>query len=553
MKTVILAILVLAIGVYFFGYTSSSETFRPNIENCNIGIDLSTDNAISINQIARAKCATTEYRLPIANPKGEHSNKFTYSFLELNETEPSKLKDTRQLTALETALNSAKGQKFVIVFIHGWRHDAAIGDEDEKRFRTLLAYSRSFLNQREAKGRYLNAELFGVYIGWRGAQAIETGTAWMPLFIPTIWNRKAKSEAHAENVIAYLKTIEGHLSLNGEKDRMLVVGHSLGGNMLATALNACLAGNPSGSFACGEGDSKIVPITQYRANIEARAPIGNLTVLVNPAAEARKWADVQRLLRDRYGKPWKDGMLAQAMKYNDPLFKSTQKPTYISITATPNWHQSEHCTEEKCNNIYDSATYIHFPLSQLFATQKFESSTTIGHLLPSQLRPFGASHEIVTNKGSELNTAFGSSLNTKNSICDIQDGWLLDTRSIAKSRGESWDSGSSTRANPYSTDFARLFVSKKQSIYLQIRNALSPNTIRDKPNTIIYRQKPINVISFNHSPGWFKSFEPPYTPFWNIRATPNTIEEHGGYINYPLWCVINQMVLDNITAVAKAP
>ena len=45
---------------------------------------------------------------------------------------------------------------------------------------------------------------------------------------------------------------------------------------------------------------------------------------------------------------------------------------------------------------------------------------------------------------------------------------------------------------------------------------------------------------------WRSSVAAARSPFWNIRATDTVIEKHGGFVNYPLWCVINQLFLDPV-------
>lgn len=52
---------------------------------------------------------------------------------------------------------------WVYVFVHGWRHNADIGDENIAKFHTMLALSKNHLNQQN-----LNTKVLGVYVGWRG-------------------------------------------------------------------------------------------------------------------------------------------------------------------------------------------------------------------------------------------------------------------------------------------------------------------------------------------------------------------------------------------------
>ncbi|MEO1558030.1 MAG: hypothetical protein AAFS01_16500, partial [Pseudomonadota bacterium] len=41
------------------------------------------------------------------------------------------------------------------------------------------------------------------------------------------------------------------------------------------------------------------------------------------------------------------------------------------------------------------------------------------------------------------------------------------------------------------------------------------------------------------------------SPFWNTRVLDTAIREHDGFQNYVLWCNVNQLVLDDVTAPAS--
>ena len=45
------------------------------------------------------------------------------------------------------------------------------------------------------------------------------------------------------------------------------------------------------------------------------------------------------------------------------------------------------------------------------------------------------------------------------------------------------------------------------------------------------------------------SVVPGRAPIWNVRALDTAVREHGEYVNYPLWCAINQLVLDDVVTV----
>lgn len=520
---------LLAMAVVPMGCTSTG-VFRTDGGGCAEGVRFTADGEVKkspgSSKLQTAKCSTTTYHLPLKSPQPGDSTEFTYSFLELNEHSPTELKDANQWQKLDDVLKNDR-QKYVVTFIHGWRNDASLGAKDDRRFRTLLTYSRQFLNHRcHTERRYCNTQLVGVFIGWRGGLVKEIGDTnlALPAAVWTFWNRKKKSEQHAEGIVRHLKKIEGRLHLNpGDPgaDKMLIVGHSFGGNMLATALDECLTGEGNPKIFCGEGAQRIEKIADYKRKVPVSAPLGDLTIIVNPAAELKKWSDIQRAVRKRNGY---DGAKAR-QRQQDTLFRRDQRPTYIALTSARNWSDAEHCqigkNRKTCDNNYDWATGSLFPIGQ-FYKKDFEQKTAIGHALPSVKHPYGASHEVVTNESNAIETGFLSALDPSNAVCDVQDGWLWQIKALVEPGDNDWD----TRTEGKN----RLFVSKGQAgtrrITQQFRSGLSPA---------------------GASAASLGSFEPANTPFWSVRAASNVIADHNSYINYPLWCSLNQMVLDDIT------
>jgi hypothetical protein len=109
---------------------------------------------------------------------GNPSLMYYLSFLEFQENgEPVQYGEDKQLlkrsqfqvllTHLKTQREAGR-QNFILAFIHGWRHDARIGDENVKNTRLLAAYLTSFLEQRCVKyQRYCKVAVTAVYFGWR--------------------------------------------------------------------------------------------------------------------------------------------------------------------------------------------------------------------------------------------------------------------------------------------------------------------------------------------------------------------------------------------------
>ena len=99
-------------------------------------------------------------------------------------------------------------QNYVVTFVHGWRHDARRGDTNLKSFRTLLSYAKSALEHRCVEaGRYCDATLTGVFVGWRGQVLSHDWEGWLADLIaaPTFFTRKPTSDMVAGGVARFLK------------------------------------------------------------------------------------------------------------------------------------------------------------------------------------------------------------------------------------------------------------------------------------------------------------------------------------------------------------
>jgi hypothetical protein len=110
------------------------------------------------------------------------------------------------------------GSNYVVVFAHGWRHDASIGDLNVADLRLYAAHAARFLAERcETEGLYCDTRVTAIYIGWRGARVNErfwekylgpvgsylaSGAA-----VTTLFDRKPVSEQVAPSAISALRAI----------------------------------------------------------------------------------------------------------------------------------------------------------------------------------------------------------------------------------------------------------------------------------------------------------------------------------------------------------
>ena len=331
---------------------------------------------------------------------GNPSIGYYLSFLEFQEN--GNPVEPRQFQALSDHLKKQKvagRQNFVFAFVHGWRHDARIGDENVENVRLMTAHLASFLEQRcKAASRYCGVSVTAVYIGWRGARVDEQRLDWLfrgyfpgvtsaignVLASMTLFDRKPVSERIAPSVVSALQEIDRRMRVGEsdaqdwyERSRMIVVGHSLGGNLLATALQDQMIAIVNKNFDAIQKAAAAPNTIQPRPLV--KSPLGDLVVLLNPASEAEKWTSIQRAFLNRVN-------AAVVSKDVQTAYRVDQPPIYLSLTAAHSWpandiHNTDIASLERkypgqnpCLLIkrhifseyepsyeYDSATYDLFP------------------------------------------------------------------------------------------------------------------------------------------------------------------------------------------------
>jgi hypothetical protein len=539
-----------------------------------------------------------------------------------------------QLDVVEAHLKCQR-RNYVIVFIHGWRHDARIGDDNVANARLYAAHVASFLDLRcKTLGRDCGVAVTAIFVGWRGARvderAIESwvnrkfgrlGTTaastvnWMVGTFPaqlTLFDRKPVSERIAPSAIAEIRHIDWMFKdrvppiAAPQNDRMIVIGHSLGGNMLATALN----------------ETMIDAVRRHVPGELLKPPLGNLVVLLNPASEAWKWTSIQKEMRSRTVFPENSWDTNKEADLSRTFFRPDQPPIYVSVTSAFAWPAAaltnreqklpglmRESNENRLLAKYDNATHDFFPLFKgnfqpvaetlerlalwfptsteknapgfsnqklcapfgsyqrncvrvivsglrgiaavarniPFANTRSDQTETIGHIDPPR-PPYAAYNSIEWQSPLPYGTTHELGINNS-----------IGHPTIYANAGSAYHSECDVvdhwlwqaRANKTLEPFEGW-----DSGLSHVRGGkIVPD--RSTPNLTPIRQRP---TSNGHLEIQFRQFlynsgtQPIITrndPFWNIRALDTTLAFHSGYVGYPLICALNQLVIDDVASEPK--
>ncbi len=187
----------------------------------------------------------------------------------------------------------------LIVFVHGWKHNAHSQDQNVQDFRAFLS---------RVKSETRNRRLFGIYVGWRGlsVNAVE------PVRSTTLLDRRQTAEHVAKGSVrelfARINRFQVKFASESKKTLVsVVIGHSFGGLIVFNGVSQLLldaAVDPEQSRPAGGGSQ------DYR-KVE---PYFDLTILVNPAFEASRYEALHQVAACR-------------------RFPEGQRPVFLSLTA----------------------------------------------------------------------------------------------------------------------------------------------------------------------------------------------------------------------------
>ena len=283
----------------------------------------------------------------------ESHDQFSLAFVEFDDQGDFWSRD--QLVALQQMLQEESNRDdtdglIIVTFVHGWKHNAQVCDENVSCFREVLngianVESLRAIRSFNSGGSDVPRRVVGVYVGWRGL-SITT-----PIIKETSFYAR-KAAAHrvgGGEVIELVTRLElWRDSLNGRENvvntsRLITVGHSFGAAVTYGAVSKVLHERLAESTLSNQQSLKV-------------SGFGDLVVLVNPAFEASIYAGIHNIAANRAS------------------FPNEQRPVLAVVSSET-----------------DTATGVAFPIGRFFSTmfektssdaQKKALRTTLGNYEP---------------------------------------------------------------------------------------------------------------------------------------------------------------------------
>jgi hypothetical protein len=186
------------------------------------------------------------------------------------------------------AADPGKARIVLVLYAHGWTNNASLCNGNVCCFRTFL--SRLAADLRFAGGRSQGligpTRVVGVYVGWRGLSATVP-----PFKGLSFWARKKAAgnvgQGELVEALSFLDRYQKHLNAETpNRCRLVMMGHSLGGAVLYTAVANILKSRITEARVRGVLDGRVPTIEGF----------GDLIVLANPAFEASLYAPLHELI-----------------------------------------------------------------------------------------------------------------------------------------------------------------------------------------------------------------------------------------------------------------
>jgi len=176
-------------------------------------------------------------------------------------------------------LHEAKGA-LMVVFAHGWKHNASFDDQNLIEFEKMLLEINDQDRNDCGKECDEERETIGVFLAWRGSSINTKGVENL-----SFWSRKKKAQRVGQDGAIHLLADLGTINESSCRDdgdcsenRFIIIGHSFGGAIIYAATRQRLVAD----LAYPDGDRTI------------GRSVADLVVLINPAFEAARYHGIEQ-------------------------------------------------------------------------------------------------------------------------------------------------------------------------------------------------------------------------------------------------------------------
>jgi hypothetical protein len=257
----------------------------------------------------------------LASQTWEHFETFDVGIVEFKD-EGSLWSTEQRRMVVDRIRDLAKEGATIIVYAHGWHHNASVNDDNLVSFRHVLATIAAQRHVGMTCGAPTNSKnhVVGVYVGWRGESSTNKIMTWL-----TIWDRKRTAhhiggpstrlerrnpKGGLPDLLRDLDEIQttankGIRTADRRFTSLTIVGHSLGGAMLLSAMQQIVFNNEHPHYP-----------TPARPLLKG---VGNLVILLNPAVEARRY-----------------GYFEEAVA-RGAMFDPAQAPVLLTVSSKGDW------------------------------------------------------------------------------------------------------------------------------------------------------------------------------------------------------------------------
>jgi hypothetical protein len=220
------------------------------------------------------------------NPVIEVTPDYKLGFVEFDDQgwfwDTHQKKAVEQMIRTEAGIGEAnKAQGIVmVVFVHGWKNNAAIDNDNVAMFRSILKQ----LGAGELiQTNHAPRKVVGVYAGWRGLSATVE-----PFKEISFWARKKTAHkvggyGAMTELLVDLESLEqasnNSLTTNAPRTELIIVGHSFGGAAVYSAISQIVT-------------ERFVDTIQQGMPLK---PLGDQVILLNPAFEAARHYNLNQL------------------------------------------------------------------------------------------------------------------------------------------------------------------------------------------------------------------------------------------------------------------